>query len=112
MTDRAIDPVTLWLVILALGAGSFGLRFVFLGLVGDRPLPPWLLRHLRYTAVAVLPGLVAPLVVWPAATGGTLDAPRMAAALVTLGLGYWTRNVILAIAAGALTLFAGLAVLG
>jgi hypothetical protein len=36
----------------------------------------------------------------------------MAAALVTLGLGYGTRNVILAIAGGALTLFAGLAVFG
>lgn len=106
-----IEGPALWLFIAALGVGSFGLRFVFLGLIGDRPLPAWLLRHLRYTAVAVLPGLVAPLVVWPAATGGALDAPRMAAALVTLGLGYFTRNVILAIAAGGLTLFAGLALL-
>jgi len=107
-----IEGPALWLFIAALGAGTFGLRFVFLGLIGDRPLPAWLLRHLRYTAVAVLPGLVAPLVVWPAATGGALDAPRMAAALVTLGLGYATRNVILAIAMGALTLFAGLALFG
>ena len=106
-----IEGPALWLFIAALGAGTFGLRFVFLGLIGDRPLPAWLLRHLRYTAVAVLPGLVAPLVVWPAATGGALDAPRMAAALVTLGLGYWTHNVILAISAGALTLFGGLAIL-
>lgn len=108
MTDRAIDPVTLWLVILALGAGSFGLRFVFLGLVGDRPLPPWLLRHLRYTAVAVLPGLVAPMVVWPAATGGAFDAARFVAALATLGLGIVTRNVLVAILGGAATLYLGL----
>ena len=107
-----IDGPALWLFIAALGLGTYALRFVFLGLVGSRPLPAWLLRHLRYTAVALLPGLVAPLVVWPAATGGTLDAPRMAAALVTLGLGYTTRNVILAIACGALTLFAGLAMMG
>ncbi len=107
-----IEGAALWLFIAVLGIGTFGLRFVFLGLVGDRALPAWLLRHLRYTAVAVLPGLVAPLVVWPAATGGALDAPRMAAALVTLTLGYAFRNVILAIAAGAVTLFAGLALLG
>ena len=50
---------TVWTVIILLGLGSFGLRFLFIGIVGDRPLPPWLLRHLRYTAVAVLPGLVA-----------------------------------------------------
>jgi len=107
-----IEGTALWFFIAALGIGTFGLRFVFLGLVGNRPLPVWLLRHLRYTAVAVLPGLVAPLVVWPAATGGALDLPRMAAALVTLGLGYAYGNVILAIAAGALTLFSGLALTG
>jgi branched-subunit amino acid transport protein len=108
----SIDTVDLWVVIIGLGLGSFALRFVFLGLVGDRPLPAWVLRHLRYTAVAVLPGLVAPLVVWPAATGGSLDAPRMAAALVTLAAGYFLRNVIVAILLGAITLYGGLAVLG
>ncbi|MBC7163542.1 MAG: AzlD domain-containing protein [Roseovarius sp.] len=107
-----IEGAALWLFIAALGIGTFGLRFVFLGLIGDRALPGWLSRHLRYTAVAVLPGLVAPLVVWPAATGGALDAPRMAAALVTLTFGHVFRNVVLAIAAGAVTLFAGLALLG
>ncbi len=107
-----IDPVALWTVIILLGAGSFALRFVFLGLIGDTPLPPWVLRHLRYTAVAVLPGLVAPLVIWPEATGGELDAPRMAAAVVTLGIGLWTRNVVLSICLGAATLYGGLYLLG
>ena len=107
-----IDPVALWTVIILLGLGSFTLRFVFLGLIGDRPLPAWVLRHLRYTAVAVLPGLVAPLVIWPQATGGSLDAPRMAAALVTLGIGLWTRNVLLSICLGAATLYGGLYLLG
>ncbi len=107
-----IEGTDLWLFIAALGVGTFALRFVFLGLIGDRPLPEWLLRHLRYTAVALIPALVAPLVVWPAASGGALDAPRLIAALVTLAIGYVTRNVILAIAGGALTLFAGLALMG
>ena len=108
----SIDTLDLWIVIIGLGLGSFALRFVFTGLVGDRPLPAWVLRHLRYTAVAVLPGLVAPLVVWPAATGGSMDAPRMAAALVTLAAGYFLRNVIVAILLGALTLYGGLALTG
>ncbi|MDR9484523.1 MULTISPECIES: AzlD domain-containing protein [Sediminimonas] len=100
-----IDTTQLWVVIVLLGLGSFGLRFVFLGLIGDRPMPPWVLRHLRYTAVAVLPALVAPMVVWPAATGGALDAPRMIAALVTLGVGYFTKNVLMAIGLGAGSLY-------
>lgn len=107
-----IDKTTLWIVIILLGLGSFGLRFVFTGIIGDRPLPEWFLRHLRYTAVAVLPGLVAPLVVWPAATGGALDAPRMIAALVTLAIGIATKNVVAAIIGGAAALYLGLYLLG
>ncbi|WP_270727431.1 AzlD domain-containing protein [Shimia sp. Alg240-R146] len=103
-----IDKSDLWIIIIAMGIGSFGLRFLFLGLVGDREMPPWVLRHLRYTAVAVLPGLVAPLVLWPAATGGQPDPARMAAALVTLGVGYFSKNVLAAIFCGAATLYLGL----
>ena len=88
------------------------MRFVFLGLVGDRPLPPWLLRHLRYTAAAILPALVAPLVVWPRASGGEVDPARLATALVTLAVAYVTRNVLAAMGAGVATLVTGLYVLG
>ncbi|ANT61644.1 MULTISPECIES: AzlD domain-containing protein [Roseobacteraceae] len=102
-----IERGDLWLVILGLGLGSFALRFLFLGLVGDRPLPAWLTRHLRYTAVAMMPALVAPLVVWPAATDGQTDPARLIAALVTLGVGLASKNVILAILSGAVALIAG-----
>jgi len=107
-----IDKTTLWTVIAGIGIGSFALRFAFLGLVGDRPLPGWLLRHLRYTAVAVLPALIAPLVLWPPATGGEPDPPRLLAALVALGVGLLTRSVLGAILAGGITLYAGLTLFG
>lgn len=103
---------TLWIVIVLLALGSFGLRFVFLGLIGNRQMPEWLLRHLRYTAVTILPALVAPLVLWPAATDGEPDAARLGATFVTLGVGIVTRNVFASLAAGAATLFALLAMLG
>lgn len=106
------DQTTAWIVIIGLAVGSFLIRFSFLGLIGDRPLPPWLLRHLRYTAVAMLPALVAPLVLFPSATGGALDAPRLAAAGATLAVGLWRRNVLLAIVAGAMTLYGMLALTG
>jgi branched-subunit amino acid transport protein len=100
-----IDKTTLWIVIIGLGLGSFFLRFVFTGLVGDRAMPPWLLRHLRYTAVAILPALVAPQVLWPAATDGQTDPARLAAACVTFLVGLWTKNVIAAILSGGITLY-------
>jgi len=112
MTDlAAIDKSTLWLVIFGLGIGSFLLRFTFLGFVGDRPLPAWLLRHLRYTAVAILPALVGPLVVFSGA-GNSTDPTRVLAAIATVGVGIVTKNVFAAIGAGALTLFATVYLLG
>ncbi|GHF04752.1 membrane protein [Aliiroseovarius zhejiangensis] len=106
------DHITVWIVIVALAIGSFLIRFSFLGIVGDRPMPEWLLRHLRYTPVAVLPGLVAPLVLWPAATGGVTDPARLGAALMTLSVGYFSRNVLAAILSGAATLYGLLYLLG
>ncbi|MBO9400271.1 AzlD domain-containing protein [Shimia sp. R9_1] len=106
-----MNETTTWIIIICMGIGSFGLRYVFLGIIGDRQMPEWVLRHLRYTAVAVLPGLVAPLVIWPSATGGQPDPARMAAAAATLVTGYVTKNILWAILVGALTLFGGLQIL-
>ncbi|MFT6675464.1 MAG: branched-subunit amino acid transport protein [Sulfitobacter sp.] len=107
-----IDKTTLWIVIISLGLGSFFLRFVFTGLIGARVMPDWLLRHLRYTAVAILPALVAPQVLWPTATNGETDPARLAAACVTLLVGLLSKNVIAAILSGAATLYGLLYVLG
>ena len=105
------DP-KIWLVIALLGLGTFLIRFSFLGFISDRELPGWVLRMLRYTPVAVIPGLVAPLVLWPAATDGNPDPARLTAAVVTLFIGVVTKNVLLAILLGAATLFGMLWLLG
>lgn len=107
-----MSDAEVWIVILSLAVGTFLIRFSFLGLVGNRPLPAWALRHLRYAPVAVIPGLVAPLVLWPPATGGDPDLPRLLAALATLVVGLWLKNVLAAIAAGALVLYSLLSVSG
>ena len=107
-----IDKSVFWIVMPALAAGNYAIRFSFLGTLGARPLPGWLTRALRYTAVAVLPALVAPGVLWPAATGGETDPARLAAALVTLGVGVIMRSTMAAILAGGVTLYAMLAVAG
>lgn len=101
------SDLTIWAVILILGAGTFLIRWSFLGAIGNRPIPDWAQRLLRYTAVSVLPALVAPLVVWPAATGGRPDPLRMSAAAVTVAAGVVTRNTLAAILCGAATLIAG-----
>jgi branched-subunit amino acid transport protein len=94
-----------WIVIAATSIGTYLIRFSFLGIIGNRPLPDWALRHLRYAPVAVIPGLIAPLVLWPAATGGETDPARLLAALATLIVGIWWKSMLPAIAAGALVLY-------
>lgn len=100
----------IWMIIVVMGIGTFLIRFSFLGLIGDRPMPSFVLRLLRYTPVAVLPGMVAPLVLWPAATEGQFDPVRVTAALATVFIGIWTRNVLWAILGGAVTLYAGMGI--
>lgn len=107
-----IDNATLWTVILSVGIGSYALRFTFLGIIGDRALPEWVVRHLRYTAVAMLPALVSPLVLMPEATDGQLDPPRLIAAMTTIAVGFYTKNAIFAVFGGAVTLYGMMYLLG
>lgn len=100
MIDPMIDRGQFWIVVVVLGLATYAIRFSFLGLLGNRALPGWLQRSLRYTAVAVLPALVAPAVLWPPATGGAPDAARLLAAAVTVVVGLATRQMIIAALAG------------
>ncbi|SHJ55992.1 Branched-chain amino acid transport protein [Palleronia salina] len=107
-----MNGAEVWIVILALGAGTYLIRFSFLGLIGSRRLPEFVLRLLRYTPVALFPGIIAPLVLSPAATDGQFDPARGLAALFTLGVALVTRNMLAAIAAGAASLYTFLWLLG
>jgi branched-subunit amino acid transport protein len=98
----------IWLIIGLMAVGTFLIRFSFLGLIGDREMSPLVLKFLRYTPVAVLPGLVAPLAVWPAATDGQTDLTRLLAALAAIGFGYWFKNPLWGIIFGVITLYLGL----
>lgn len=107
----SLPAAEVWALIVVVGIGTYLIRLSFLGFVSVEKFPPWALRLLRYTPVAVIPGLVAPLVIWPAATNGTFDPARALAALVTLAVGVLTRNILAAIGAGALTLYASLSII-
>lgn len=100
-----IEDGPFWIVTVCLGVLTFLIRFSFLGLVGGRKLPDWALLHLRYVAVAVFPALITPLVLWPDATGGTVQPERLIAAIAAFVVGYRV-SVIGAIVAGMGTLYA------
>ena len=104
------SDLTIWLIIAVMGVVTFLIRFSFLGLMGSAKMPDWLLRHLRYTPVAVMPGLVAPLVLWPEATGGDPDAARLLAAAATVAVGWWRKSLLWGALAGIVTLAAMLSI--
>ncbi len=103
---------TIWLIIIGLGIGTFVLRFSFLGLIGRKPMPEWVLRLLRYTPVAVIPGLMAPAVLLPNEGEALPDLPTLVAVLVTLAVGLWSKKAIWAMGAGAAALVAMVLITG
>ena len=105
------DP-EIWFIIITLGIGTFLIRFSFLGAFGQINLPLFITRLLRYTPVAVLPGLVAPLILWPASAGGQPDLARIIAAFATVALGVYFKNTLAAILGGGATLYLMLFLLG
>jgi hypothetical protein len=62
--------------------------------------------------VAVMPGLIIPFLVWPDATGGALDAPRLIAAIAAFGIGMWRRSALWSVIAGITTLYTLMYILG
>ena len=94
-----------WTIIVFLGLGTWLIRFSFLGLIGDRPLPLYLRQMLNYTAVAVLPGIAAPMVLNGAE--GEIEPLRLIAAATIIIVGVWTQSLMKSIGAG-LILFFGL----
>ncbi|MFV0492490.1 MAG: AzlD domain-containing protein [Pseudorhodobacter sp.] len=94
-----IDDTIFWIVTILLGIGTWLIRFSFLGFLGGRALPDWVLVHLRYVGIGVLPALAAPLVVWPPTMGGAVDMLRIMAAAIALYAG-WRFGVIASIVTG------------
>lgn len=99
-----ISDSAFWLLTVLLGIGTFLIRFSFLGFLGGRQLPDWMLLHLKYVGVAVFPALFTPLVIWPEATGGVTDPIRLIAAGAAFVIGLRV-SVVWSIVAGMGTLY-------
>jgi branched-subunit amino acid transport protein len=93
----------IYFIIASIALGTYLIRFSFLGIIGGRKLPSWVLRLLRFTPVAVLPGIAAPMVLSNDIISS--DPERVIAAIVTLAIGLFLRNALLAITAGLATFF-------
>lgn len=96
-----MSAALLWLLFLAIGLGTFSLRFSFIYLFGKITMPEWLRRALKYVPPAVLAALVFPALTHPA---GTIDISlnnlRLLAGLGGAIVAWKTRNVLWTLATG------------
>ncbi len=96
-----MSALSIWLLFLAVGLGTFTLRFLFIYLFGKIEMPDWLRRALRFVPAAALAALVFPALTHPS---GHLDISllnfRLLAGLGGALVAWRTRNVLLTILVG------------
>ncbi|HEY5720487.1 MAG TPA: AzlD domain-containing protein [Gammaproteobacteria bacterium] len=96
-----MSQATLWLTLLGAGLGTWLLRLSFIETWRWFAVPAWLERALRYVPAAVMAALVAPALL---RNGGALDLSldnlRLLAGLLAAAVAWFSRNVLLTLAAG------------
>jgi branched-subunit amino acid transport protein len=101
-----MSTLSIWLLFIVIGLGTFLQRFIFIYLFGKMDMPEWLGRALRFVPAAALAALVFPALTHPA---GRLDLSlqnfRLLAGLGGAVVAWKTRNVLLTILVGMLLLW-------
>jgi branched-subunit amino acid transport protein len=93
--------VKFWLIMLAAGLATFGIRLSFIVLIGQREIPPQVSRFLRFVPPAVLSAIIFPeVLIRDGAFELSLGNPRLLAALASALVAWKTKNIVLTIAAG------------
>ena len=108
-----MSALSIWLLFVAVGLGTFTLRFLFIYLFGKIAMPNWLSRALRFVPAAALAALVFPALTHPT---GQLDVSlnnfRLLAGLGGALVAWRTKNVLLTILVGMAILWTLEAVFG
>lgn len=96
-----MSPVTVWMTVLGVGLGTYVLRVSFILLWQKLRIPPVIHQALAYVPTAVLAALVLPALVRPE---GVVDLTpenlRLLAGILAGAVAWFTRNVLLTLAAG------------
>jgi branched-subunit amino acid transport protein len=108
-----MSATSIWLLFIAIGLGTFTLRFLFIYLFGKIEMPDWLRRALRFVPAAALAALVFPALTHPTGQMNlSLQNFRLLAGLGGALVAWKTRNVLLTILVGMALLWALEAIFG
>jgi len=94
--------MTIPVTIIVIGLGTYLLRLSFVGVFGNREIPDWLERPLRYVAPSVLAAIVLPAVVLRDNAVDLMPGtnPKFLAAVVAALVAWKLKNVALVIVIG------------
>jgi len=99
------DAPLIWVIVGVVAAGTLGLRWSFIGLVGGR-VPAPVQRALRFVPAAVLAALTVPALLRLEGTiDVSLDNHRLIAGAVAGLIAWTTRNVLATIGVGMIVLW-------
>jgi branched-subunit amino acid transport protein len=97
--------MNIWLVFLMGGLLTFGMRFIFIYLLGRFEIPETMRRALRFVPPAVLSAIVVPeLLIRSGSMDFSLTNFRLLAGVVAVLLAWKTKNTLLTIVGGMLAL--------
>jgi len=98
--------MTLWLTILAAGLITYATRLSFVLLFERIEIPFWLRRLLRFVPAAVLSAIILPELVFQDGTlAVTPTNPRLLAGIIAILVAWRTKNILLTLISGMVTLW-------
>jgi len=98
--------MTLWLTIFAAGLITYATRLSFILLFERIQIPAWLRRALRFVPAAVLSAIILPELVFQDGTlAVTPTNPRLLAGIIAILVAWRTKNILLTLISGMVTLW-------
>lgn len=99
------DAISLWLIIVAVGLGTFLIRFSFIWVLGRGKVHPTLQRLLQFVPPAVLAALIMPSFIISPQGVVSLSNARLWAGLIAALVAWKTKSVVLTIVTGLVVLW-------
>lgn len=96
-----MTPIVLWITLLSIGIMTYAIRLSFILLFGQREMPPFLQRTLRFVPIAVLSAIIFPaLFLYADRLNVSLSNTRLIAGILAVMVAWRTKNVLLTIITG------------
>jgi branched-subunit amino acid transport protein len=93
--------MNIWLIMIVGGLLTFGLRFLFIFLLGKIHIPESVKRALRFVPLAVLSAIIMPELILPSRQIDVSFANhRLIAGSIAIAVAYYTKNMIITILIG------------